>query len=134
MFFWVLHSENDGSDGWFARRKREKMVRRLAPQNYDALIKAGRDYVDEIFQDAGTPSSEISEKRPLGTCFLAPLVMNLALETGWSQHEILSTPLPRLFQYQKAMRARTQGKEFVDFSPSDRLTSEFLNELNHKTA
>jgi hypothetical protein len=32
------------------------------------------------------------------------------------------------------MRARTQGKEFVDFSPSDRLTSEFLNELNHKTA
>jgi len=134
MFFWVLHSENDGSDGWFARRKREKMVRRLAPQNYDALIKAGRDYVDEIFQDAGTPSGEISEKRPLGTCFLAPLVMNLALETGWSQHEILSTPLPRLFQYQKAMRARTQGKEFVDFSPSDRLTSEFLNELNHKTA
>lgn len=137
LFIWALHVENDGSLGWLNRRRRYKMIRRLAPQNYDELVRACNGYVDEIFQDApggsGTGDSP-QERRPLGTCFLAPLVVNLAVETGWSQHEILGTPLPRLFQYQKAIRAREDGKKFIDSSPSDRLTSEFLDELNKQTA
>ena len=135
LFIWALHVENDGSLGWLNRRRRYKMIRRLAPQNYDELVRACNGYVEEMFQDAPGGGGESSkERRPLGTCFLAPLVVNLAVETGWSQHEILGTPLPRLFQYQKAIRAREDGKKFIDSSPSDRLTSEFLDELNKQTA
>ena len=137
LFIWALHVENDGSLGWRNRRRRYKMIRRLAPQNYDELVRACNGYVDEIFQDApgGSGAGDSpQERRPLGTCFLAPLVVNLAVETGWSQHEILGTALPRLFQYQKAIRAREDGKKFIDSSPSDRLTSEFLEELNKQTA
>jgi hypothetical protein len=137
LFIWALHVENDGSLGWLNRRRRYKMIRRLAPQNYDELVRACNAYVDEIFQDApgGSGAGDSpQERRPLGTCFLAPLVVNLAVETGWSQHEILGTPLPRMFQYYKAIRAREQGKKFIDSSPSDRLTSEFLAELNKQSA
>lgn len=135
LFLWALHVDNDGSLGWFNRRRRYKMIRRLAPQNYEELVRACNDYVEEMFQDAPGGGGESSkERRPLGTCFLAPLVVNLAVETGWSQAEILGTPLPRLFQYQKAIRAREEGKKFIDSSPSDRLTSEFLDELNKQTA
>ena len=137
LFIWALHVDNDGTLGWRNRRRRDKMIRRLAPQNYETLVQACNGYVDEIFQDApgGSGAGDSpQERRPLGTCFLAPLVVNLAVETGWSQHEILGTPLPRLFQYYKAIRAREQGKKFIDSSPSDRLTSEFLAELNKKTA
>lgn len=135
LFIWALHVDNDGSLGWFNRRRRYRMIRRLAPQNYEELVRACNDYVEEMFQDAPGGGGESSkEMRPLGTCFLAPLVVNLAVETGWSQAEILGTPLPRLFQYQKAIRAREEGKKFIDSSPSDRLTSEFLDELNKQTA
>ena len=137
LFIWALHVDNNGTLGWRNRRSRDKMIRRLAPQNYEALVQACNGYVDEIFQDApgGSGAGDSpQERRPLGTCFLAPLVVNLAVETGWSQHEILGTPLPRLFQYQKAIRAREEGKKFIDSSPSDRLTSEFLAELNKQTA
>ncbi len=134
LFIWALHVENDGSLGWLNRRRRYKMIRRLAPQNYEELVRACNGYVEEMFQDAPGGGESAKERRPLGTCFLAPLVVNLAVETGWSQHEILGTPLPRLFQYYKAIRAREQGKKFVDSSPSDRLTSEFLEELNKQSA
>lgn len=134
MFFWVLHEDNDGTQSWLNRRRRAQMIKRLAPRSFDELVAALREYVDEVFQDAPAGDVGKEEKRPLGTCFLAPLVVSLALETGWSQNEILGTPLPRLFQYSKAIRARAQGKEFTDFSPSDRLTNEFLCELNRQNA
>lgn len=131
VFFWLLHVENDKTQSWRTRRKRDKMIRRLAPQPYETLVGSCIDYVEEIFMDAGTNGGvSNSERRPLGTCFLAPLIINIALETSWSQQDILGTPLPRLFQYMKAIRARKDGKEFVDHSPSDLLTSEFLKELS----
>jgi len=129
LFFWALHSENDGRDSWRNKRAKKRLLRRLAPLPFEQLVAACREYVDEVFQDApiGTVGNE--ERRPLGTCFLAPLVVSLATETGWSQDEILNTPLPRLFQYKKAMRARADGKDFTDHAPSDRITAEFLCEL-----
>jgi hypothetical protein len=130
MFFWVLHEENDGTNTWRNRRRKTALLRRLAPKSFDEVVAAGRDYVDEIFQDSPAGRESSGERKPLGTCFLAPLVVNIALETGWSQGEIVGTPLPRLFQYMKAIRARTAGKDFTDFSPSDRFTNEFLCELN----
>ena len=132
LFFWLLHAENDHSDGWRNRRRKRALIRRLAPKAFDEVVKGAREYVEEIFQDApqGGGGAGHEERRPLGTCFIAPLVIGIALETGWTQHDILGTPLPRLFQYKKAIARREQGRDFVDTSPSDRFTGEFLSELN----
>jgi len=132
-FFWVLHTDNHGHDSWRQRRRKRSLLGRLAPQPFEFLVAEARDYIDEVFQDSPRGTVASGERRPLGTCFLAPLVVNVALETGWSQHEILGTPLARLFQYMKAIRAREAGKEFTDTSPSDRLMDEFLCELSQPT-
>jgi len=130
LFFWVMHVDNHSPKSWGYSRRKAALMKRLAPKPFLELVAALREYVDEMFQDSPPGAGGSDERRPLGTCFLAPLVVSLALETGWSQDEILSTPLPRLFQYMKAIRARKEGKEFTDFAPSDRLTDEFLCELN----
>lgn len=129
-FLWVLHAENDGTQGWRNRRRRDAMFRRLGPQNFDKCVAGVREYVDGIFQDAPKGSAEPGERRPLGTCFLVPLVMRIAKETGWDRNAILDTPLAELFQYLKYIAAREQGKDFNDWSPSDAITNEFLCELN----
>lgn len=136
LFVWTLHTQNMRVDSWRNRRRRDTVIKRLAPRLFSEAVESCRDYVSEIFQDAPAGTANHEERRPLGTCFLAPLVVGLALETGWSQDDILSTPLPRIFQYTKAIRARKEGKEFTDVAPSDRLTNEFLCELNaqQKTA
>jgi hypothetical protein len=86
--------------------------------------------VEGVFQDAPKGSTRAEGKRPLGTCFLVPLVMRIAKETGWDRDAILETPLAQLFQYLKYIQADAQGKDFNDWSPSDAITNEFLCELN----
>jgi hypothetical protein len=130
FFLWFLHEKNDQTKQFSNRLRRSAFLRRLVVLPFAPSVQEARAYVDEIFQDAPTGNS--GEARPLGTCFLAPLVVCLAVETGWSQREILTTPLPRLFQYQKVLRSRLLGKDFVDFSPSDRVKDEFLVRLNSK--
>lgn len=134
IFLWVLHAANDGAKTWRNRRRRDAMIKRVAVRSFASCIKEITDYVDGIFLDAPAGGGSDTERRPLGACFLAPLIVSLAVETGWAQKEIMGTPLPRLFQYRKAIRARELGKEFKDFSPSDRLTGEFLSELNAANA
>lgn len=130
LFLWVLHVDNKGTDSWGERRAKRKMIRRVASRGFVQSVKECEAYVEEMFQDAPQSSANQGERRPLGTCFIAPLVIGIALETGWSQADIINTSLPRLFQYSKAIRARAEGKDFVDVAPSDRLTGQFLSELN----
>lgn len=130
MFLWILNVQNDGTQSWWNLRRRKKMFRRIAPRNFDASVEECRSYVDAIFQDAPKGSAQAGEKRPLGTCFLVPLVMRIAKDTGWDRDAILDTPLAQLFQYLKYIQAQAEGKDFNDWSPSDAITNEFLCELN----
>lgn len=153
VFLWFLSTDNNNPfgrpqsrlDAWANERRHKKLARRFAERvkishsasqlfvstpAFEADCKAIKEYVDEVFQDSRQGAGG-EGRRPLGACFLAPLVVNLAEDTGWSEDAILSTPLPRLFQYLKAIRAKKEGKEFTDWAPSDRVTGQFLAELNH---
>jgi hypothetical protein len=133
MFLWILNVKNDGTQGWWNMRRRHKMFQRIGPMNFEEAVQECNAYVEGVFQDApkGSGGSGGSEgRRPLGTCFLVPLVMRIAKETGWERDVILNTPLAQLFQYLKYIQAQAQGKDFNDWSPSDTITNEFLCELN----
>lgn len=131
VFVWWLSVQNDGSESWANTRRKNRLMRRLRRYDFDEAVFEIQAYVLGCFLDAPGGGNQ-DGFRPIGTCFLAPLVTSVAVETGWSQKEILQTPLARLFQYLKAIRARKMGKEFVDSAPSDRITSEFLSELNQQ--
>ncbi len=112
--------------GWWGRRRFFRRVSRLRYADTCAEIES---YVDRFFAD-GPKGGDGAPGRPAGTCFLAPLVVAIACETGWTEEAILSMRLDRLFQYQKELERRRQGREFKDYSESDGVLSEFLADYN----
>lgn len=135
IFLWHLNALNDGSRSWFNERRRKKMIRRVAIRDFDKSIAECRTYIEKVFQDAPRARAAQGDKisKPIGTCFLVPLIMRIAKETGWAKDAIMATPLPQLFQFVKHLNAEALGNDFVDFAPSDRITNEFLVDLNGGT-
>lgn len=129
IFLWWMNVQNDKSDTWSNERRKKKMIRRVGAL---PLLESCKDivaFVEAAFQDAPNEGGK-SEGRGVSTCFITPLVLSVACETGWDEQDILNKPLARLFQYTKSIRARKMGDAFIDIAPSDRLTSEFLSELS----
>jgi hypothetical protein len=136
LALWQLRPE---AGGWWARRRHALRctTRYLAPGGEKRLCADLFDLVSlmrEATADAGGKRTGAPTRKPLGTAWLAPLVVNLAAETGWSEAEILRLPLARAWQYLRCLRARHAGKDYTDFSPSDRLKSEALAAFNREQA
>jgi hypothetical protein len=140
VFIWWHHEGNDHSEGYRMTWQKARMIRRLSKRynsedgdGFEQACDEVRDYIERIFQDA-PPGSQDGERRPFGTCFLAPLLMRITSEAGAfdpaSGKPFAHSPLTRLFQYLKTMRAKAQGNEFVDHAPSDRLMGLWLAEVN----
>lgn len=130
VFLWWLNTSNDGSNSYGNAWRKGRALRRIARLPFEEVVPAIFGYMNRVFQDAPGGGGGGDERRPLGTCFIAPLVLRVARETGWEEAAILSTPLPKLFQYLKTMRAQEQGKDFMEFTPSDQIKGDFLSELN----
>jgi hypothetical protein len=88
-------------------------------------------YIAIMFADA--PGGRSDESKPLGACWLAPIMVRLSSKIGsidplngtaWAD-----VPMPRIWQYLKAVRAYEDSK-FKDFSPSDKILSDWQAEVN----
>lgn len=134
IFLWQLNTRNDGTRSWFNERRRKKMIQRVAFLGFDDSVKQCFAYIEKTFQDAPKATQSQGDRiaKPIGTCFLVPLILRIAKETGWSKDEIMRTPVAQLFQFVKHLNAEALGKDFVDWSPSDRVTNEFLVDLNNR--
>lgn len=142
QFLWMLNAENRGGRlrRWWQRRR---MIRRVALRAVegegdamDVWTRAINAYLDDVFIDA--PKRSAKDDRPLGVCFVAPMLVRVshyvgnvdpASGKGW-----MDTPIARIFQYIKAMNRAELGKEFKDFSPSDKVMSDWLDHSNRNAA
>lgn len=115
--------------GWLARRR---FFRHVANYPYLRACAELKAYVARMFSASGwSGAAPDSGAAPVGNpainlCFLAPLVIRVAAETGWAESDILSMRIDRLFQYQRAIDLRAGGK--LPFAPSDKLISEALGD------
>lgn len=141
QFLWALHRENRGN--WLRRHyQRGRMIRRVAYQRRsadpigDAVVEIA-GYIGTMYLDAPTGGGR-SEARPLAACWIAPAMVKIASVLGsrdpYDGRAWGDVPMPRLWQYIKAIRAREAGKEFKDYSPSDRIMSEWLAETQQQPA
>lgn len=137
QFLWLLSVDNDPRRPVRSAFKKGRMIGRARQLDYSKAIEEIGDFVDMMFLDSptgGKPERDGGEGRGLQTCFLAPLLVRLACEMGAldpaSGLPFIESPLPRLFQYLKTLRAKAEGKEFADSSPSDRLLDDWLIECN----
>jgi hypothetical protein len=138
QFLWLLHSRNDPSRPVRTAFQKGLLIGRVRRLKYIESIKSISEFIETMFLDSPAgrkPDKEGGgDNRGLQTCFLAPLLMRIARDVGSldpaSGLPLIHSPLPRLFQYLKDIRARAEGKEFMDTSPSDRLIDEWLIEWN----
>ena len=137
QFVWVLALANNPATPFRTALAKGRLIGRARKWEYDWSMKQINGYLEEMFLDApagGSSSPENNDRRGIQTCFLAPLLMRLCSEMGAidpaSGMPLMESPLPRLFQYLKTLRAKAEGKEFQDSSPSDRLINEWMIEVN----
>lgn len=127
LFLWFLNVKNDGTNSWWNERRKMQTLRRISSLPFDETVRAIYAHVADIFHDAPAGGGD---SKPLGTCFLVPLMLRVSKATHWGKAEILGTPLPQLFQILKAVRAEAEGADFVDIDVADRIKAEFLDELH----
>ncbi len=101
--------------GWWARRR---FFRRVAALPWLEAVRECRAYVDRMFASSSLPprpqsaagAASAPEAAPLDMCFLAPLILSLAKETGWSESALLGMRLDKLFQYRRALVLMEEGR------------------------
>jgi hypothetical protein len=135
QFLWLLHVENRGNlfrRGWHLGRMKARILLTTSADPLATCREAIRAYLADVFQDA--PKGSGPEKRPLGVCFMASILTRLSGAIGtvdpatgkpWA-----STPMARIFQYIKAINREEFGDKFKDFSPSDKIMSDWLEHSN----
>lgn len=106
-------------------RKEKRML--VAAQIIDAI----RAFVQETMQDRppAPPNTANFEADYYsdGAYFCAVF----GREFGWSQDEVLNTPLKRLFQYLNALK-QSYGSKVPLCNPSDRIKARFLREIRER--
>lgn len=124
--------------GWWARRRFFRYLRALP---YAKAVADIRGYRERMFAFAdlpvapgrvGQPSSDAAGAAPVPMSFLAPLVIGLAAGTGWSEADILSLRLDKLFQYRRALHARDTGR--LGYAAADHWVSRALTAFDHYRA
>lgn len=135
QFLWVLHAENKGNAfrrGWNLGRMKGRLLNVKSADPMTTCCDAIHAYLNDVFQDAPRGSSE--KKRPLGACFMAPILVCVAGKLGAvdpaSGKAWASCPLARIFQYMKAIAREELGSKHKDFSPSDKVMSDWLDHTN----
>lgn len=135
QFLWQLHAAPPRS--WWGERK---FFKHCAALDYDSAVAQIRAYLDRAFADApaGRSGGGGESGRPVGTNFVAPLIVRLAAGIpSLSPQAIMDTPLAQLFQFRKVLAADAAAKSggnFRDRSPTDRLLCECLDEANRLNA
>lgn len=119
--------------GWFARRS---FFRAIEGYNYADTVREIRAFVDRMFAASGikqaAPGAGGDSAEPINLCFLAPLVVRIASDTGWSEADILGMRLDKLFQYRRALDLRAGSRN--PLAASDRLISDALAAYNEYLA
>lgn len=128
QFLWALDPEFD----YTASRKREKFIQRIASLAYDDAVKQIADYVDEVFMDS--PASDSGQIEESCNSWLASIVDALASEYGWSQAQVLDTPIACVFQYLRIIERRHNPKALKFNRLTDRAKNQFLEALNQPKA
>lgn len=130
QFLCALHAEPPV--GWLANRRFFRHVAALPFAQSESEIFG---YVARIFADGPRGSGD---GKPIGTHFVAALIVRIAAGIpSLSPQEIMDTPLPQLFQFQKVLatdEARRRGAKFRDIGPLERLMGECLEECNRINA
>ena len=129
QFIWVVSPEFRVIRGWRDRLAQYRFVKRCRKINWVDAVKAIDQYINDAFQDS--PGAKSGTSNLHDWSWVAALVDQIASTYHWSEVDILSIPVKRLFQYSRIVRRRDDPKA-IFFNPRDRVRGEWLRERNQK--
>lgn len=136
---WCQHARNIPARPIRTAWHRRRAFARLRNYPLEKAIEEVNHFIEAMTIDlaVGGGSSD-GDRRPLLACFLAPLLVTVAKQIGAfdpaTGEPLLSSPLPRLLQYRKAIAAELLGKDHKDYAPSDKLMVDCMEEVNQLNA
>lgn len=140
QLIWCQHTGNNPEQPLRSEFRKGRMIARLRDRNYDESVDEVNAFIDAMTLDlGGGKRTEGNDRRPLLTCFLAPLLVMLcdgmksAVDPATGL-PLIESPLPRLLQYRKVIEARAAGRDHKDYSPSDAMLVECCEEFNQLVA
>lgn len=121
QFLWVVREPVPGRPGWRQRR----FIRKCRRLRFVESVGQIAEWVDLAFEDTigRGCGAEAHEARPYVAA--AGIVDRIASEYGWSEQDILKTPLKRLLAYQRAIAIRNDPEKIV-LSRSDDILPELV--------
>lgn len=129
QFLWCMHVEN--TCGFFANRARARMMKRLAGLEFSACMAEVGAFIGDMYMDAPGGVNN-TDRKPLSACWLAAAMVRLgkiAPHDPFDGSPWCDSPLPRIWQYIKAA-AFLENAKAPNFSPSDRLMTDWMEEVN----
>lgn len=103
-----------------------RLLRKIDKADKAQLIKEIQIFTQESFMDSPATNGVDSASY---YSFAASIVDALAFNYGWSEREILQTPIKRAFQYFNAIVIRN-NPDATMFNPSDKVRGDWLREQN----
>ena len=92
--------------------------------------QAVADYLGRMFQLMPAGKKGSGESGGGSSDWVASIVDLIASEYGWQEADILTIPLPRLFQYVSRITTRMGGLPFAGCQEADRIKAEFMAKAN----
>lgn len=130
LFLWVLSPKYVVGNSFLARWKRRRFTVGLRKLNAGICLIDIEQYLDDQLQDQ--QGYQPTKKEPIAVAgFCACLVHRLATVYGWSEQEIVNTPIIRLLQYRKLIGLDNGVK--ITWNPGDKERGEFLRQLNQQS-
>lgn len=129
---WILSPGFVPGNAIGTRFRRWRLGRRIAAHVrwYGAaeIMEAFYDHVSDAFIDqlGGTDGPA----RVRYTSWVADTVDILASQYGWTDEQILRTPMIRLNQYMKRIQVRMEGSKAILFNRSDQVKADWLAKVN----
>ena len=110
-----------------------RALRRALRCNADEVFSQIADYIEAALYDCPRPSGD-ARRSPATACFLASYVDDLyAAGYHFTEEEIFTLPLARLFQYWRTSLKR-RDPDLALANPSDALADRFIAKLNAEAA
>jgi hypothetical protein len=134
---WILSTGFSPGNSLATRWRRWKMRRRFAWHIWwhgvGDLMDALYDHTSDAFIDqlAGAARSGPQVRY---TSWIADTVDMIAAQYGWTDSQVIHTPMIRINQYLKRIQLRTEGDKSIMFNRSDKIKADYLAEVNAKRA
>lgn len=108
QFLYALHAA--APRWWWAE---QAFFRHCAALDFEVALAEINVYCERIFADQEkAPEAAGGDAPPIGTHFLAPLIVRLASGLpSLTPAAIMDTPLPQLFQYEKILQAEERARD-----------------------